>query len=397
MKLSKHLKHVPKKQKIIIAIVILLIIVIITSVLAIVNVKNKKKMESLKNLSNKIEVPNVTEENTKFIYSTLEETESNVVITLEKKLEEYNLYYLVNNNVNTNEEGRLYEVSDTAIAIENSTGDTTNNIPINKNDFKQYKLFENEINIEENCIIYFVYEKEGKYSQDIYEMQITNIIESFTEEASEEEIEAAKVDKNSASNSKSPYYIKVNYGANVVTIYTKDENGNYTVPVKAMVCSCGTGTPRSGVYKTSRGYQWGALFGGVYGMYSTRIVGHILFHSVPYTSPSNDCLEWWEFDKLGTKASMGCIRLQVADSKWIFNNCSSGTMVEFYSSSDPGPLGKPSAPKISNNEKCRNWDPTDDTSGNPWFIGEEEITPEDVISGDTTSGEIITDDTILTD
>ena len=34
------------------------------------------------------------------------------------------------------------------------------------------------------------------------------------------------------------YFIKVNYGANVVTIYMKDSStGEYTVPVKAMVCS----------------------------------------------------------------------------------------------------------------------------------------------------------------
>lgn len=28
--------------------------------------------------------------------------------------------------------------------------------------------------------------------------------------------------------------------------------------------------------------------------------------------------------------------------------------------------GKPSAKKISNNEECRNWDPTDKAEGNPW-------------------------------
>lgn len=44
---------------------------------------------------------------------------------------------------------------------------------------------------------------------------------------------------NTKSNSKSsnPYYIKVNYGAQVVTIYKQDENGEYTIPYKAMVCS----------------------------------------------------------------------------------------------------------------------------------------------------------------
>ncbi len=51
-----------------------------------------------------------------------------------------------------------------------------------------------------------------------------------------------------------------------------------------------------------------------------------------------------EFDKLGTSCSHGCIRLQVADAKWIYDNkydIAGGTI---YDSDDPGPLGKPSAP-----------------------------------------------------
>ena len=165
---------------------------------------------------------------------------------------------------------------------------------------------------------------------------------------------------------KTKYYIKVNYGANAVTIYKKDENGYYSIPVKAMVCSCGTATPKSGVYKTSKGYEWGTLEGGTFGRYSTRIIGGILFHSVPYTSESEDSLEYWEYDKLGTTASLGCVRLSVADTKWIFDNCEVGTQVEFYTSSDPGPLGKPTAQKISDNVECRNWDQTDTSSNSPW-------------------------------
>ena len=148
--------------------------------------------------------------------------------------------------------------------------------------------------------------------------------------------------------------------------YKKDENGYYSIPVKAMVCSCGTATPKSGVYKTSKGYEWGTLEGGTFGRYSTRIIGGILFHSVPYTSESEDSLEYWEYDKLGTTASLGCVRLSVADTKWIFDNCEVGTQVEFYTSSDPGPLGKPTAQKISDNVECRNWDPTDTSSNSPW-------------------------------
>lgn len=173
---------------------------------------------------------------------------------------------------------------------------------------------------------------------------------------------------NSNTNSSSKYYIKVNCGANVVTIYTKDSEGNYTVPYKAMVCSTGTATPRylGGKYAIKSRWRWGALFGGVYGQYCVHIVDQILFHSVPYLDKSPDSLEYWEYDKLGTSASAGCIRLTVKDVKWIYNNIPTGTIVEFYSSSNPGPLGKPTAQKISGNKECRDWDPTDPSKGNPW-------------------------------
>lgn len=178
---------------------------------------------------------------------------------------------------------------------------------------------------------------------------------------------------NKPANSGKKYYIKVNNSANVVTVYTQDENGEYTVPVKAMVCSTGTATPKSGKYGIKGRWEWLGLFGNVYGHYSTQIVGNILFHSVPYLEKYNPgSLEYWEYDKLGTSASMGCIRLTVRDARWIFNNVSSGTIVEFYSSSNPGPLGKPSAQKISGNETCRNWDPTDSDPKNSWHSYKEE-------------------------
>lgn len=163
-----------------------------------------------------------------------------------------------------------------------------------------------------------------------------------------------------------PYYIKVNYGANVVTVYKKDSKGKYTVPIKAMICSCGTATPKSGVYPISDKYTWRLLEGNVYGQYACRIVGSILFHSVPYEQKDKSTLEWWEYDKLGTTASLGCIRLKVEDAKWIYNNCIPGTKVEFYKDSIPGPLGKPTAKKITQDTEVRNWDPTDPDAENPW-------------------------------
>ena len=193
----------------------------------------------------------------------------------------------------------------------------------------------------------------------------------------ENEVKESKVeDEKEVKGNKNKYYVKVNNTANVVTIYTKDAEGNYTVPVKAMICSIGTATPKSGKYKLNgTKHRWHTLFGHtpgtyVYGQYTTAIVGNILFHSVPYTTKGDpSTLEYLEYDKLGTKASAGCIRLTVQDAAWIYNNISTGTIVEFYNDSNPGPLGKPSAQKISGNTVCRGWDPTDPDSRSPWRNG----------------------------
>jgi hypothetical protein len=56
----------------------------------------------------------------------------------------------------------------------------------------------------------------------------------------------------------------------------------------------------------------------------------------------------------------------VADAKWIYDNCPSGTKVTIYDSKDAGPLGKPSTLKIDTSSSYRGWDPTDPNSNNPW-------------------------------
>lgn len=201
-----------------------------------------------------------------------------------------------------------------------------------------------------------------------------NKTEEELQKINKKEIEKNKTNQTASKNtnktrtaSKNKYYIKVNYGAQVVNVYTYDEKGKYTVPVKAFVCSTGIETPTSGVYKIPAKIKWCYMYGNVYAQYCTQIVGDILFHSVPYLKRRNDTLEYWAYDKLGTKDSLGCVRLTTRDAKWIFDNIPYGTQIEFYSSSNPGPLGKPTAQKISNApENLRNWDPTDPDPKNPW-------------------------------
>ena len=105
--------------------------------------------------------------------------------------------------------------------------------------------------------------------------------------------------------------------------------------ILATTVSCssgGSGTPL-GDFSLDGWYRWEwlGLVGGVSGQYCTQIYGDYLFHSVPYTERYNKgSLQPGEFDKLGTSCSHGCIRLQVADAKWIYDNIPYGTKVVTY-------------------------------------------------------------------
>ena len=162
------------------------------------------------------------------------------------------------------------------------------------------------------------------------------------------------------------YYIKINKSACTVTVYSKDENGCYTVPCKAMVCSTGKATP-VGIHTMGGSARWLQFEEGTVGQYARRITGHIWFHSVMYYKRSPDTLLWSEYNRLGTVCSHGCVRLSAEDAKWIYDNCEAGTYIEIYDDPDnPGPLGKPDPIRIDGNDPRRSWDPTDPDPGNPW-------------------------------
>lgn len=169
------------------------------------------------------------------------------------------------------------------------------------------------------------------------------------------------------------YHITVNRRTNTVTVFTYDENGNYVVPVRAMVCSCGYGgaenTTPTGDFKTASMREWATLFGDethefVYGQYATEFNNEILFHSVPYEAMEKNSLETAEFNKLGTNASQGCVRMMVADCYWIYKNCPLNTPVSVIDAdASADPLGTPPTVKLNSN---LGWDPTDPDENNPF-------------------------------
>lgn len=160
-----------------------------------------------------------------------------------------------------------------------------------------------------------------------------------------------------------PYSIDVLCNQNVVIVYGR-EDGGYTYPVKVWLCSTGNSTPY-GTYWLGGKKEWGALFGGVWGQYISIIDGDILFHSVPYYRMAKDSLKTEEYNKLGTTASMGCVRLPVEGAKWIYDNCPRGTTVHIFDTNEL-PVERPEAQILDPEDPRSGWDPTDPDEENPW-------------------------------
>ena len=160
-----------------------------------------------------------------------------------------------------------------------------------------------------------------------------------------------------------PYKLEVVRNQCTVLVYGLDMSGDYSILYHAFVCGPGQTTP-IGTFRTPFKAAWHPLM-GCWGQYCTQITGNYLFHSSPYNSPNKNDLSYRLYNQLGTVCSHGCVRLTVADAKWIYDNCPLGTTVSIYNASSL-PVPKPSAPWLDISSPNRGWDPTDPDPSNPW-------------------------------
>ena len=128
-----------------------------------------------------------------------------------------------------------------------------------------------------------------------------------------------------------PFAITVDVNNQVTTVYGRDENGDYTVVIRQMLCSTGTKAAPSDVgdwVLSGRTARWCYFpkWGG-HAQYWTKINGSIAFHSVIYNTVNTMDLSVKSYKNLGRRASHGCIRLTVADARWIYENVGKGTVV----------------------------------------------------------------------
>lgn len=144
------------------------------------------------------------------------------------------------------------------------------------------------------------------------------------------------------------YYILLDLNNQIVTVYERDEAGEYTRIVRRMICTTGrtktnpedpedvgTPTPR-GIWKIGGRERFGkfASFAGEYARYWTQIVGGVYFHSIMFGKRDVNALKSNPYSKLGSNVSHGCVRLYIEDAKWLYYYACPGTVVN-VSTSEP--------------------------------------------------------------
>ena len=160
----------------------------------------------------------------------------------------------------------------------------------------------------------------------------------------------------------STFLVEVNTAKNMVMIYARDGIEGYIIPVKSMICSCGMAghSTKLGTYRLSRSGSWHTLKYNCYGQYCTRYSGSYMFHSVVYYRYGDrHSLQKAEYNKLGTRASHGCVRLQVADAKWIYDRAGRITVRLYTDAAAKYLLSRPAKRKIGVLSGGRYYDPTD--------------------------------------
>lgn len=155
-----------------------------------------------------------------------------------------------------------------------------------------------------------------------------------------------------------PFMLKINKEMNCLTVYAKDGDNGFIIPVKSFLTSVGDDTP-IGTFRTPEKYRWRLMIHDLYTQYATRLGAGmpILIHSIIYDAPNPFTVWASTYNNLGIARSAGCIRLASADAKWVYDNCAIGTTVVVYNSSIAGPFERPTIMYEIPFEQT--WDPTD--------------------------------------
>jgi len=122
-------------------------------------------------------------------------------------------------------------------------------------------------------------------------------------------------------NSKTDYFIWIDLSRQLVNVF-EGKKGDWSL-LHSFMCATGrNATPTvRGIFEVS---ERGKRFGGYGGAKNwVRFYGPYLMHSVLVDSSGNKIID----NTLGKRASHGCVRMSMEDSKWVYDHIPNGTTV----------------------------------------------------------------------
>lgn len=153
-----------------------------------------------------------------------------------------------------------------------------------------------------------------EYQGDDSEYTSNAILQSITE-----------TNINSLSiNSRTEHFVYVNLKEQKTYIYEGNED-NWTL-TKTFISSTGLPgkeTPKGVFSVTNRGSWFFSEQFNQGGKYWVQFMGDYLFHSLPFDETATTIVD----DTIGEPASHGCIRLEVEDAKWLYDNIEDDTKI----------------------------------------------------------------------
>ena len=160
----------------------------------------------------------------------------------------------------------------------------------------------------------------------------------------------------------------------------RSEDGEW-IEERVMICSSGrakhdTPTGEFAIYQRYEYKLLGTEETPCYGLWACRFRAHHLFHSVPISAEAGRDSELGhrmtnmkKYEKLGTVASDGCVRLTVRDAKWIYELTENRSVTVLVTKAVGPTPEKPPAVIWEEPYTDKNgygWDPTDPHPDNPY-------------------------------
>jgi hypothetical protein len=170
------------------------------------------------------------------------------------------------------------------------------------------------------------------------------------------------------------FYIYVEKGSHTMTIYSEDENGEYTNVVHTFLTATGKTAAKTpvGIWELGTRERWhtfSMLAGGhEYTQYTTSFkvgyeyspnTGKLYIHSAEYYEKDPSRLDTGMYNQIGRNATAGCLRTTAYAAWWVYTYCPPGTVLEIVNGDPKGTSAEPIPDPVRGDGRNEWYDPTD--------------------------------------